>query len=219
MSKSATLTQNEYWTMFELVKGDIEAAIQLNTAYLTIDRLARDDEAVLREYNRFAGFWTINAYAQQSAFFTAFGRIFDDRRDSFSVQKLVAATAENPWFFSKASLRERKRAQSGIMGDDPPWLVDFLDDAKVPATQDFKAVPHLLAPHQAKFKAIYEPIRHQVFAHRSKMSQDAILALFSETLITEVDEILRFLYTVTNSLWHLANNGQRLDLSDTATST
>jgi hypothetical protein len=34
----------------------------------------------------------VNAYALQAAFFMAFGRIFDPRRDSFSVPKLVDAT-------------------------------------------------------------------------------------------------------------------------------
>lgn len=111
---------DEYWRMFELVQGDIEKAIESNNAYLTIHDLARADPAVLAKYNRFADFWTLNAYALQTTFFIAFGRIFDERQDSFSIQKLVEATILNPAFFSKAALLERKQPSPRISGEDPP---------------------------------------------------------------------------------------------------
>jgi hypothetical protein len=87
--------------MFHLIRGDVEAAIKSNSAYWKINNLARDDHKILAKYNRHAHFWTLNAYALQSTFFISFGRIFDERRDCFSVQKLVDATIKNPAFFMK----------------------------------------------------------------------------------------------------------------------
>jgi hypothetical protein len=71
-----------------------------------------------------------------------------------------------------------------------------------------------LAPNFAKFKAIYQPIRHQVFAHKSIQDDKAILALFEKTLITDVQEILRFLHTLFWAIWEMAWNAKRPDLTD-----
>jgi hypothetical protein len=33
------LTEEEYWRIFDLIRGDVEAAIKSNHAYLTINKL------------------------------------------------------------------------------------------------------------------------------------------------------------------------------------
>ena len=71
-----------------------------------------------------------------------------------------------------------------------------------------------LAPHYAKFETIYQPIRHQVFAHKSIQDDKAIVGLFEKTLITDVHEILRFLHTLFWAIWEMAWNGKRPDLAD-----
>ena len=106
------LTGDEYWRMFQAVRGDVETAIKSNSGYWKINNIARDNPKVFEKYNQHAHFWTLTSYALQSTFFISFGRIFDDRRDVFSVQKLVDATIKNPAFFSKAALRLRKRGFS-----------------------------------------------------------------------------------------------------------
>jgi hypothetical protein len=85
--------------------------------------------AIYDKFQRAAHFWSLSAYSLQTTFFMAFGRIFDKRSDSFSVQKLVEATIANPALFSKAALRERKRKSANMTGSDPRWLVDYLNKA------------------------------------------------------------------------------------------
>jgi hypothetical protein len=156
----APLTDAEYWRMFHSVRGDVEAAIKSNYAYLTINSLAATDRKICDKYQRSAHFWTLNTYALQTTFFIAFGRIFDKRGDSFSIQKLVEATAANPAFFSKAALRQRKRESSNIAAADPQWLVDYVKQAWEPTSADLVPLQTALVPHYDKFKAIYQPIRH-----------------------------------------------------------
>src|SRR5438552_13700982 len=98
-----TITEDEYWRMFDSVRGDVEAAIKSNYAYFTIHSLAAADRKIFDKYQRAAHFWTLNTYALQTTFFIAFGRIFDERKDCFSIQKLVNATIANPGFFSKTA--------------------------------------------------------------------------------------------------------------------
>jgi len=172
------------------------------------------DRKIYDKYQHAAHFWSLNTYALQTTFFIAFGRIFDNRNDSFSIQKLTEATIANPALFSKAALRERKRRISRIAGADPSWLVDFVDQAWEPTAADLEPLRAALAPHLDKFKAIYRPIRHKYFAHRGTESQQAIEALFGKTLKTDVAEILGFLHTVLWAIREMALNGQRPDLTD-----
>ena len=42
-SPVTSITQEDYWRMFELIRGDVEAAIKSNFTYLTIHRLAAEN--------------------------------------------------------------------------------------------------------------------------------------------------------------------------------
>lgn len=200
--------------MFNLIRGDVETAIRSNFTYLTIHRLAAENADIYAKYNRFAEFWVLNAYSLQTTFFVTFGRIFDPRRDAYSVQKVVDATIANPQLFSKTALRERKRKVSKIVGADPDWLVDYINDAWEPSRADLVSLRTALVPHYEKFKTIYQPIRHQVFAHKTIQDDKATAALFEKTLIADVAEILRFLHTLFWAIWEMAWNANPLALSD-----
>jgi len=202
--------------MFHAVRGDVEAAVASNNTYLTIHRLGVADRSIYDKYYRAARFWNLNTYALQTTFFIAFGRIFDRRSDSFSIQRLVEATIANPAFFSKAALRGRKRRISHIAGADPKWLIDFVDQAWEPTSACLQSLARALTPHVDKFKDIYRPIRHKYFAHRGAESQQAIEELFSKTLKTDVAEILGFLHTLLWAITEMAWNAKKPNLSDSS---
>lgn len=107
-------TEEHYWRMFELIRGDVETAIRSNVTYLTIHRLAAENAGIYEKYNRFAEFWMLNAYSLQTTFFVTFGRIFDTRSDVYSVHRMVEDTIANSAFFSRSALRDRKRKASRI---------------------------------------------------------------------------------------------------------
>jgi hypothetical protein len=212
--RRAAWSDEKYWRAFHLIRGEVEAAIKSNYAYLTINNLAVAKPSVLKKLNKFPDLWTLNSFSLQTTFFIVFGRIFDDRADSYSIQKLVDATVANPGFFSKNALRQRKRESANICGADPAWLIDYVRDAWEPATADLVPLKSALAPHHAKFKAIYQPIRHQYFAHKSIKGVAGISALFGKTLIGDVAEILRFLHTLLWAITEMAWNAKRPDLAD-----
>lgn len=73
------MSEEEYWRIYHLIRGEVEAAIKSNHAYLTINNLVVGDPDVYERINRFPAFWQLNAYALQTTFFIVFGRIFDNR--------------------------------------------------------------------------------------------------------------------------------------------
>ncbi|MDQ6665269.1 MAG: hypothetical protein M3Z23_12845 [Acidobacteriota bacterium] len=219
------MKDKEYWRIFHLIRGDVEAAIKSNHTYFTINNLVLTDRDVSNKLNRFPEFWQFNAYSLQTTFFIAFGRLFDTRSDAHSVLKLVDATIANPHLFSKAALRMRRREQSDIHDPDPEWLEPSLSHegeaasvnaAWEPTTIDLATLKSALEPHRLKFKSIYRPIRHSFFAHRSMESDAEIFARFQKTNIKEAEEILRFLHTLLWAIWEMAWNGRRLDITDSS---
>ena len=213
-TRATSIKEEDYWRMFEVVRGDVETSIKSNVTYLTIHRLAAENADIFDAYNRFAEFWMLNAYSLQTTFFVTFGRIFDKRRDVYSVHRVVEDTITDPSLFSKSPLRDRKRKASRISDVDPGWLVQYIDNAWEPTRADLETLRVALAPNYAKFKTIYQPIRHQVFAHKSIQDDKTIVALFEKTLITDVQEILRFLHTLFWAIWEMSWNGKRPDFED-----
>ena len=60
------MTEDAYWRMFHLIRGDVEAAIDSDNTYITINNLAAADREVWNKLNRSARFWTLNCYALQT---------------------------------------------------------------------------------------------------------------------------------------------------------
>jgi hypothetical protein len=83
-----------------------------------------------------------------------------------------------------------------------------------PTLDDLNSLLVPLSAQSRKFKKAYGPIRHKIYAHRSNKNEEEVHAHFSETLIEEVEEILRFLYTLVIAIHEIATNGRKPDLSN-----
>ncbi|MGA2879132.1 MAG: hypothetical protein ABSG13_09300 [Bryobacteraceae bacterium] len=211
----AVLQEKEYWRIFHLIRGDVEAAVKSNQTFLAIDNLIVAEPELHLNVNRFADFWTLNSFALATTFFIAFGRLFDRTKNVLSVEKLLDFTVTNPGLFSKAALRERKlQVTHNQPGTIPDWLDEAVARAWEPTSADLMPLRAALAPYCETFKKVYGPIRHNYYAHRSKWDEAAISALFSKTQIGEVNEILRFLHTLIAAIQELAINGTRPDLAN-----
>ena len=207
-------TEREYWRTFHLIRGDVQAAVKSFNTYLSVHNLVVAERGIQDKINRFPEYWTLSLFALQTTFFIVFGRLFDDRSDSHSVQKLVEATIAHPEFFSRAALRERRREASKIAGTDPDWLKQFLADAWEPIGADIEPLRAALVPHSQRVAKIYKPLRHKVFAHKAVEDDAAISALFAKTLIGDVMDTLRFLHTLLWAISELAWNATKPDLTN-----
>jgi hypothetical protein len=211
-----TPAEDRFWRVFEGIRADVGAAIKSNCTYLAIYNLKGADEAIQAKISRYPELWTTVLYSLQTTFFIAFGRLFDKSGHALSVTKLVEMTIKNPEIFSRPALLRRKRFDCRIVGEDPEWLTDYIAKAWEPTDDDLKPLLKALAPHCDKFKQVYAPIRHEIYAHRSKKSEEEVYAHFGKTLIGDVEQILRFVHTLLVALRELAANGQKPDLANFA---
>jgi hypothetical protein len=210
------VTEGQYWEMFESIRGDILGAIESHHVYIAIRNLVAKDAEISAKVNRIPSFWHLNAYALQTTFFIAFGRIFDRTSGTWSIEDLVEATIDHPGFFSRETLRKRRREMGGVPeGDpDPDGLAEYLGNAWEPTRKDLEVLRTSLVPHSEKFKQIYQPIRHGYFAHRARVSRADVEEWFGKALVGDINEILRFLYTVVGAIKQMALDGKLLDLTN-----
>ncbi len=195
--------------MYHLVRGDAVAAIGCSSTYQTIHRLGADDREIAQKYNQNAAFWNATTHALQTALFMALGRMFDQTKNTYTIEDVVEQTIEHPGFFTKAELRKRKRESLRLFGNapDPEWMPGYLENVVEPNRGSLAILKSELQPHVDKFVTIYEPIRNRYFAHRGKDSEQAIRELFEKTTKAEVAQILRFSYGVIMGIQDMADNG------------
>jgi hypothetical protein len=202
------MTESEYWRDYELIRDEVNIAIESFYTYLEVHRCAAEDENVYLAFNENPTFWAMQRYSLQTTFFIALGRIFDHGKDSHSIHKLLTSTINHQDYFSKAALAKRKTNGESI----PDWLDDYLVDVFVPSSEDLKELKRSLKTHTKKFESTYRDIRNNVFAHRILKEQEHVSDLFENTQIKEIDEILYFLYDLLIALRELFQNGTRPEL-------
>ena len=154
-------------------------------------------------------FWRVQAHCLQASLLITLGRIFDEDPRSRSIHTVVNATIGHPELFSKQALAGRKRGG----GPKPEWLDDFITAAWAPTSAgELRHLKRGLAEHNARFAAVYRPIRHAVFAHRLMSNDQAAFELFNKTNRDEARASLDFLHDLIDAIRELYVNGVRPEL-------
>jgi hypothetical protein len=205
------MTEAEYWQDYEIIKNDLNAAMVSCYTHRTINRLAATDVDILEKINRQPEFWLATSFSLQNSLFIVLARLLDSDPHVHSIHHVLSATIAHPEFFNHAALRARKLAVPGTPRN-PPWLDEYVADAWEPTIQDLRPLKKALAPQKAKFDQIYKPIRNQI-AHIILKDDASVAALYSRTFKADIDEILRFLQCLVQSLWYMAYNAERPDLN------
>jgi hypothetical protein len=207
----ASMTEAEYWRDYDIIRNEVNAAMVSCYTHRAINEIAARDMEIPQKLNRNPSFWRVTSSSLQTTLFIVLARIFDHDGSVHSIYQVLNATLAHPEFFSRAALRARKL---GIPGGkwDMKSLDEYIQNAREPTTQDLRMLKKAISPHKTKFDTIYKPLRDQVFAHTVLKDEALVADLFSRTLKADIDEILRFLHSLIQAIWHLAFNAQPADL-------
>ena len=206
------MDETKFWSDYELIRSEVDKAIEVFYTYLCIHKIANDNKEIYRAMNKDATFWNINLYSLQSTFFITMGRIFDDGKDTFSIHKFIQSILSHPEFFSKDSLAKRKSKGSS----KPEWLDDYLKDVFEPAMSDLRKFKSQLTPFRKLFDDAYRNIRRSVFAHTLVKEDESVSELFGKTNISEIKQMLYSLKDMLEALWQLLHNGRKLEFGNTS---
>jgi hypothetical protein len=195
----------EFERELEVFRTESEAAAQFFYAYLDIHASAGADAAVYQLLNTAPLFWKTILGGLQTAAFVVLGRVFD-KDSAHNVVRLLRLAQDNPQIFSKAALAQRKQ---GASSTPPEWLDDYLKHAYVPRAADFRRLRGYVSKQRKIYLEKYQPLRHQVFAHKGVSDPADVSALFAKTNVREMQRMLTFLMSLYDALWQALVNGHR----------
>lgn len=137
----------------------------------------------------------------------ALSRLFDQGRDSHTTERLLSHTVAHPGFFSREAF-DARRMQEIPNGVRPDYLDEYVANIWVPSTKDLRDIARMLRPYRQKWGADYGAIRNNVFAHTIMTDRAGVAALFGQTLIADIEDIIYGLHDILRVIWELWHNGR-----------
>jgi hypothetical protein len=184
------------------VDGDIRQAISLFYTFVSKHKYAAEDDRVFKLFNNDAEFWNLQLYGLQQSMIIALGRIFDDVKGSFGINKLLSEAIKHPEFFSKEALRARRMI--GLI-EAPDYLDEYIAAAYEPTVADLGRIHASLSSHRNAYAAKYGKIRSGFVAHAIVRDRTEIDALFNGIDIADAFEMFKALtgamHALYNDLW------------------
>ena len=93
-------------------------------------------------------------------------------------------------------------------GIRPDYLDNYVANIWIPTRVDLNDLTRRLRPYRRKWNSDYIKIRDQVFAHTIAADLEDVAALFSRTVITDIEDIFQGLHDILDIVWELWTNGR-----------
>jgi hypothetical protein len=193
----------------EHFRKQAEGAVQFLAAYLAVGNAVARDQAIHSAVNESPLYWLTSQAALQKSLFLALGRIFDQKSEH-NIDKLIGMAQDCPAIFSREKLGQRKQ---GNAAQPPDWLAEYLRAAYEPSTIDFREMRKAVGQYRKTYERVCRPLRNAHFAHSETIEPAEIEALFAQTNIGELQDLLDFLCSLHAALWELYFNGTKPNLS------
>jgi hypothetical protein len=200
------MNADQYWQYYTAVRNDLVKAAYCYYAGKAIHGSAGESRENLQRLNEQATFWLATLHGMQAAWFMALSRLFDEGSDTHTLDKFLRHTVAHPEFFSREAFDARRMQEA--RGVRPDYLDDYVAKIWVPTTADLRDIARTIRPYREKWRADYDPIRNQIFAHSIVIDQKGVSALFSKTLIGDIEDIFQGLYNVLEIIQEIWVNGR-----------
>jgi hypothetical protein len=197
--------ETEFERELELFRRDEEEAQQHFFCWLSVRSVAAHDEDIAGVMNTTPLFWITTHKAMLVAAFVSLGRLFDQKSEH-NLDRLICVTAADLTIFSKDALQVRKEAHIG-----KTEAVAYGRDAYELKVADIRKLKKQVNDQRTIYNARYRDIRNTVFAHNGipdPNDVEAINALFGNTNIEEMKDILGFLHALHGALDQVFLNGR-----------
>ncbi len=147
--------------------NELSAAEHSFFAWKAINHLGANNAEIYHALNRNALSWNVIAHSLQCTFFISMGRIFDTRGDSYSVYKFLDNCTNHIDEFSGPKLKARRQNILKKATAPDPRMLDIENYPFYEASKrDFITISERVCEWGDIYKAIYQPIRHKMFAHK-----------------------------------------------------
>jgi hypothetical protein len=198
------MNEEEYWRYYEAVASDVLKAAYCYYASREINAYAAASTENLDRVNRHATFWKTTMYGLQIGWFMALSRLFDESSETHNMVSFLGYTVRHPEFFTRDAFVARRVKENG--GVRPEYLDGY--EIRVPSMDDLRTLAGRLRPFRQKWTDDQRAIRDEVFAHTIATDQGRIAAMFSRTLVEDVEDMTQGLRDILGMVRQLWSNGR-----------
>jgi hypothetical protein len=210
MPKTKGITEEQFDRELTIFNNEVERGARFFSAYLTVS-VAASSSSVESLLNTAPRFWNTIRDALQITAIIALGRVFDQKTDTYNLDRLLKIAQDNLNIFSKEALGRRKLKLGPKL--TPLELEDYLRSAYEPTPEDFRRLRKCVKKWRTIYENNYRNIRHKLFAHTEMLDRAETNALLAKTNIGELQRLFSFLLSLHQALSQLFINGRKLDLS------
>lgn len=172
-----------------------------------INKRVSEDKKLLFALNKAPLSWNLIRHSLTVTLFITLGRVFEEKRKIFSVDKLLKCCINEINSFNLQKLRERK--MEGQNGFEPEWLLEYIQKAHEPSVEDFQQLSSEVAIRRKIYEDVYRPIRHKLIAHKNEDYMGKEDELWAKTNTKELEKIIWFLYDLKETLFDTYWNGKQ----------
>lgn len=172
---------------------------------MAVQHAASKSKKLLNRLNWTPRFWITHSAATQAAAYLSIARVFD-RSSAYNIDALLNTFEASLSLFSLEALAERKRDGQT---KNPEWLAEYLKDAYFPTQKDVDRLRSRVAKQRLIYERAIEPARHKYIAHRVKVDQNEVRALFGAGKVKELCRMVTFLYALYQALSQQYLNGRK----------
>ncbi len=204
----------EFEKRLNALYNDSRACVVFLYTELVFRQLAATNERTFERINGHSAFWNGILDALQSSAFVALGRIYDKRRGNNSALQLLRFAEKNIGIFGRSYI-ERRIIRSGLAKDV----------AKLYASEAYELPRGGLTSLRTEFDAKQQfyvkqiqPIRHEVFAHAGRLTNEVRDELFSKLFVRELESVAVFPLRLYETFFNLYYDAREPQLDDVPTS-
>jgi hypothetical protein len=193
----------------ETLKYDARSACVFVYTELTLHYFFSRDDEIRERVNRCAGFWN-NVFASlQASGFVALGRLYDSDARAHTIHALIKFIENNTGLFQPSALEKRKIDA----GQSLECAQEFAAGSVRLAKNGLDSIRVEFETHRQFYLKHVQPIRHNVFAHASGITNTGRDALFSTLLVRDLEKIAVFPLRLDRALFGMYENGTELNLA------
>ena len=206
--------ETDFQVRLDALESDARACAAFAYTEYVLRHRAGADPAVGQLLNEHKAFWWPILSALQKSTFLALGRIFDDDKATHNARELLKFAESHLGIFSQQALEARKIRE----GLDPLIAKKYAAAAYIRPRDGLAALRAELESKQDFYKSKLAPIRHQVYAHRARLSAGARDALFADLMLHDLEGIIVFTLQLERAVFKLYHDGREPILQPAPTS-
>ncbi|MBU2985398.1 hypothetical protein KO528_08545 [Saccharophagus degradans] len=187
------------------LREEIEASLRYLYSYKAYYQ-ALSEQTRVDKINKNVEFWMTFSDSILSNLFISIRRLYENKRESFNVQRFIEICYKRHHEFSLHSLQTRK-VSSGILSI--AQAEEYIKGKYEPSKADFHAMAAYIKTNSKGMRGVYTKVASEVYAHAIHYNHKSALLPNQNLNLNDIEIALLSVWHVYEQVWQLYENGRK----------